>query len=393
MTFQTLDDKKECAGVYYNGKIHKELPNDIARTWAYAPYLAGYSTEFASLYCTPHGLSAACPESLKDQWETISSKLKAFMRSFKEAKVDLNENCFYDLVPERFLLEFCDIKNKITDHVFSSYEKPNNYDFLLSLQKVTHDIDYQRLNIDLSSMDKRVYDFKTRQIRNKINSRPPYIKYNIFGTKTGRLTTKKHSFPILTLAKEYRSVLKPVNNWFVELDFNAAEIRTLLALSNKEQPSTDIHDWNSKNIYRGITRDEAKQRFFAWLYNPESKDRLPEQVYDRKKILKKHWNGKQITNFYGRIIEADEHHALNYIIQSTASDMFLRRMIAVHEFLKDKKSNIAFSLHDSLVIDFTDDEKHMIPAIKDLFADTELGVFKVNLSAGKNFGDMKRLKI
>ena len=105
MTFQTLDDKKECAGVYYNGKIHKELPNDIARTWAYAPYLAGYNIEFASLYCTPHGLSAACPESLKDQWETISSKLKAFMRSFKEAKVDLNENCFYDLVPERFLLE------------------------------------------------------------------------------------------------------------------------------------------------------------------------------------------------------------------------------------------------------------------------------------------------
>ena len=99
-----------------------------------------------------------------------------------------------------YLKGFC--LNKITDHVFSSYEKPSNYDFLLSLQKVAHDIDYQRLNIDLSSMDKRVYDFKTRQIRNKINSRPPYIKYNIFGTKTGRHLNIGKRVPLRVEASE-----------------------------------------------------------------------------------------------------------------------------------------------------------------------------------------------
>ena len=42
----------------------------------------------------------------------------------------LNENCFFELVPQQFLLEFCDIKNKITEHVLKNYEKPKNYDFL-----------------------------------------------------------------------------------------------------------------------------------------------------------------------------------------------------------------------------------------------------------------------
>ena len=34
-----------------------------------------------------------------------------------------------------------------------------------------------------------------------------------------------------------------------------------------------------------------------------------------------------------------------------------------------------------------------IVTIKKVFSDTELGKFKVNLSAGKNYGEMKELKV
>ena len=64
----------------------------------------------------------------------------------------------------------------------------------------------------------------------------------------------------LTMDRKYRRVIEPTNDFFVELDFNAAELRTLIALQGKNQPAEDIHEWNVKNVYRGlVTREEAKK--------------------------------------------------------------------------------------------------------------------------------------
>ena len=394
MYFQTLDDKNECLGVYLNGEIYYgKIPEGITKTWAYSPFLSDREVEYANLYCGGSSLEDVVPTAYADRWELIQNKLKAYFRSFNEAKVDLNENCFFDLVPERFLLEFCEIKNKITETVLQNYEKPEDYEFMLNLTKVVESMKSKKLNIDVSNIKTRLFEFKARQWKDKVVKGSPYISYDIYGTKTGRMTTKKNSFPILTLPKEYRSVIKPTNDWFVELDFNAAELRTLLSLAGREQPEGDIHNWNIENIFKeSMSREKAKKSIFAWLYNPSMKHPA-EKVYNRTSVLDKHWDGDKIQTIYGREIEADKHHALNYVIQSTTSDLFLRRMIDVHEILKNKKSHIAFCVHDSLVIDLDNEEKDMIPEIKKIFSDTELGNFKVNLSAGKDYGTMKELKI
>lgn len=395
MLFQTLDDKQECIGVYIDGTIHYgSVPGGLTATWEYAPYLDGQDIDYAGLRCGGLSCGHACPESLKDRWEDKSEKLKAFLRSFQESKVDLNENCFFELVPQRFLAEYCEIKNKITKHVLDNYPKPANYDFMLELTKLAAEIKSQKIQLDLSALNDTMSSFKTRQWKKKLASLPPYIHYNIYGTKTGRLTTRKNSFPILTLAKELRKVITPQNDWFIELDFNAAELRTLLALSGKEQPEGDIHTWNVENVYRGQpTRDEAKKRIFAWLYNPISNDELSAGTYDRDSVLKKHWDGEQIETFYGRIIEADKHHALNYIIQSTTSDIFLRKVLAVNKLLKNRKTKIAFCIHDSLVLDFCDEDREILMDVITEFSDTDFGSFKTNIQAGKNFGEMKEMKL
>ena len=68
-------------------------------------------------------------------------------------------------------------------------------------------------------------------------------------------------------------------------------------------------------------------------------------------------------------------------------------MVEVNKLLEDKKSHIAFCVHDSLVIDLADEDKHLVPQIKEVFGNTDLGTFRVNLSAGKNYGELKELKI
>jgi hypothetical protein len=392
--FQTLDDKKHCVGVYHGGRIiYDALPKTISKTWTYASFLKNLEIEYASLYVAGKQLDEVCPPELKEEWDGISGKMKAFIRAFTTAKISLKDVCLFQMIPESFLFEWCDIKNRICEYTFENYEKPTNYDFLLDLTKLVEKIKYQKLNIDSSELKNQLGAYRSRAFLKKLNKIDPFIHYNIFGTVTGRLTTKSSSFPILTLDKKHRRVLKPNNDLFIELDFNAAELRTFISLSGQEQPQQDLHTWNIENIFRGMgTREEAKTRLFAWLYNPNSEDRLLNQAYNREKLLKENWKDGKITTKFDRTMGVDERRALNYLIQSTSSDLFLRQMIKIDRMLENTKSYVAFSLHDSVVMDVAEEDKHLLPHITEVFGDTLLGKYLVNASVGKNYGNMRKLK-
>ena len=240
-------------------------------------------------------------------------------------------------------------------------------------------------------------DFTDEKVRNsfgKIKDVRPYIQYTPWITATGRLSTVPNSFPILNLNKELRPAIVPKNDALVELDYNAAELRTLLALSGKEQPKEDLHEWNRTNVYKRVdTREKAKKRIFAWLYNPESKDKLSSRVYDRDKVKAKYFDGSHVTTDFDRKIACEDRVALNYIIQSTTADLFLRQMNKIYKMLEDRKSFIAFSLHDSLVLDFSKEDLKNVPELVTMFSNTDLGQYLTNVSIGKNFGEMKKWKL
>ena len=163
-----------------------------------------------------------------------------------------------------------------------------------------------------------------------------------------------------------------------------------MALAGKEQPDCDIHDWNVKNLFNGeLERDKAKEEIFAWLYGSEKTNKFASDIYDRDLVRDKYWNGYEVKTPYNRVIESDRHHAMSYIIQSTFSDIVLRQILKVNEFLKDKRSKIAFCVHDNVVIDLVDDEKKYMKEIMKIFADTEYGMFRVNIKAGSDYGSMK----
>jgi len=395
MLFQTFDDKKNCNAIYAKDKLYfKHFPKKLTQTWSYSEFLKEKDIAYAQIFCGGKTLDEVCPQHCKKEWEEVKSKLNAFYGACTEAKLNLNDYCFYELMPRFFLEDLAKVKNKICNFVFDQYEKPKNYDFTLKLLKILTEIKNTKLNVNYSELTSRMHEFKVRKFISNNKNTMPYINYDSFKTKTGRLATKTNSFPILTMDKTYRKIIKPNNDWFMEFDFNAAELRVLLGLLGKEQPQEDIHDWNVKNIYSGsTTREEAKKRIFAWLYNPNSKDHFLNSTYDRNSVTKKYYNGTHVSTFFNRIIEADEYHALNYIIQSTAADLFFKQMIKVWEMLKKRNSKIAFCMHDSLIIDYCEKDNNILVKLKKIFSNTDLGNFIVNVSVGKNYGEMGRLNI
>jgi hypothetical protein len=394
LLFQALDEKEKCVGIYSEGEIYKDLPDEGNETWKYASFLKDLPIEYANIYCEGKDLGEVCPPELKEDYDRIWSKLKAFYKSFAIAKVSLQDHCFFDLVPEGFLKEFCLMKDKITRHVLDTYPRPENYQNMVDITKLTTEIKYQKLNIDLSVLNNELADPRTKDFYRKIHRTEPYIKYNPFGTKTGRLTTQKHSFPILTMDKKFRKIVKPNNNWFVELDYNAAEVRVMLGLLGKEQPYIDLHDYNAYELFGGqVTRDEAKKKLFSWLYNPNAEDEVLSKLYDRAAVKEMFWDGRMVKTMFHREIPSDEYHALNYIIQSTCSDLIMDRAIAINEMLEGKKTKIAFIIHDSIVLDYADEDGDFINMVYWEFMTTPFGRFKTNASGGRNFGEMKDLWI
>jgi len=185
------------------------------------------------------------------------------------------------------------------------------------------------------------------------------------------------------------------------LDYNGAEVRTVLALLNRPQPEEDIHNWNVVNIFNSpeyreqdipIDRDDAKVLFFGWLYNPES-EVIKSNLYDRDAIISKHYNDDSVKTVFGRNIKVDKRRALSYIVQSTTSDLVLERAIVISKLLENTNSFVSHLVHDEVVIDLADEDRHMVPKIKEVFSNNKLDKFMVNLSAGKNFYDLEELKL
>ena len=392
MIFQTFDEKKDCFMVYKGSEFHKTITPTCTQTWSYAPYLGDKEVEYASLYTLEKSLEDLCPAGKRAAFIDIQSKIKAVIKSCNEAGLDLNTMCIYEVMPRHLLATWAQIKTTICEKVFNECEKPKNYEQLLKITKVIADIKYRRLNINTSQItrltlqDRNTYKLLTRNMS--------FIDYDMTKTVTGRLSTKKGSFPVMTLAKKYRRVLTPTNNWLYELDFNACELRTALALLGHDQPEDDLHEWNLANVFtRAKDRDNAKKRIFSWLYNPNNKDHAVSKIYDRNKLKTLYFKDNKVITPFGREIECDEDHAVNYLVQSTAADMVFEQMYAVWEFLKDKKSFIKFCNHDSIMIDLHVDDQYEINKMKKLFSDTRFGSLRINCLGGENWAEMKPLMI
>ena len=401
MIFETLDSKEECIGIYADDSLIFDsalFPKDLTGTWAPTNFCAPLEVEYASLYTQGQKVEDVIPEYLLDDWQDAMGKLRSFDRSFKIAHVDKGEHCFYDIVPTRFLRDYCDVKTRITRYVLENVERPSRYDFYHHVALLLFKISQQSIELDGRTLRSLGHTHPHYKYAQKMLDSTARVRYNQFGTRTGRLTTTPQSFPILTLPRALRGAVKCKNDYFVEVDFNGAEIRTLLGLLGKTQPTGDIHQFHLDHVFpAGMSRDQVKTAFFAWLYG--SKKGIPidtrnalHNFYDKEKLLASYWSNGTVTTHYGNVIRnVSHHHALNYIVQSTAAELLLKQALKVNHLLESQgaQSFMAFMIHDSVVLDFSKEDEPLLTALLHLFSSTNFGTFGINIKRGTTLGNLK----
>lgn len=398
--FQLLDEKQECVGLYKNGEIvYSDTDLQLDKTWTYAPSLKGKDIDYAAIFAQGKTLDEVCPEHLKKDWENINKKVRAHISSFLVAKINLKQNCFLDLVPQRFLKEYSELKNRICEHVFRTYQKPSEYTFYREFTELLYDIGSRDLQLNKNRITERLYHPQGKKLWEKVNNGNTSIKYNMFSSVTGRLTTTDRSFPILTLPVGYRDIIIPQNDWFVALDLNAAEMRVALALSGQDQPDGDLHEHVREVVFNNeLTRAQAKSISTQWLYDARNEDTKKydenlSKFYSKSKLFTNFWRNGIVSTPYSRNISADAHHVISYLCQSTLIDLFHRQLIKVFHLLDGMKTRIAFMVHDQVVFDLKEDEKKILPEIIKTISNTPYGTFPAKVEIGPNFYDMKKVNI
>jgi hypothetical protein len=383
--FQIVDNKNGCLSYFSEGSFIKgELPQEKTRTWSYNDALVGVRADIAKIYSNNAKIETFFDESEKKAWKEIVHKKEAHLKALETCSIDLNEFCFYDMLPLDVVQEYCRLKDVATERVFEKFSRPLNYSLMFDITRACSKLSQTNIKIDKKAfLDPLAAPNFTKT----------KLVYNQYGTITGRFTNDPSSFPILVLPKVYRKFIKPNNNFIVELDFNAAEIRTALGLAGKEQPVGDIYEYLNKTIFSNSkTREEVKKRMIAWLYNHKDRGIEFKDFLDKDKILEAYHHNGAIENPFNRKIVCDKEHAINYLVQSTSSDIIHHAMIKIMDFLEPYKTKLYFVIHDAIVIDLHADEEDLLDEIIRIFENTLFGIYDVNVSAGKHYGNLKRVK-
>lgn len=333
--------------------------------------------------------------------DSVQKRVEAYKKSFEVLNIQTNKLKLEDCIPDRLLNEFLDSRlqflihfnNNIESSKFEYYNKYfKKYKYALSMLDPTiisrEKLGYSMLlNQSVKASIKKLSIPKDRKdIENK-------IEYDMFGTKTGRLTVSS-GINILTLNKNHRSMFKSKwkNGVVILFDFSGMEIKTAFCLLDMKEMASiqDLHTKFAKHIFdndsndcRSVTKQIVLQLFYGSSIEKIANSTglsLSEVSYAEKKIkeifpyenlsdkYKKYSeNGLHIKNYFGRPIfieESDQDYKLiNNYTQSSASDVSLQALYAMLQYKQANKlkSGSIFTIHDAIAVDFHPEEfeKHV----------------------------------
>jgi len=230
-----------------------------------------------------------------------------------------------------------------------------------------------------------------------IHDRKIYQNYNFF-TTTSRPSNSINNLNFAALTPEHRECFSPLNDTFIEFDFDAYHPRLIGDLIDYEFPKTPVHEYLS-NKYK-VDISKGKTKTFQYLYGgiPNDVANKIEFLNMTKNLINEMWDefkqNKSInSHIYNRPMKEENLENLNaqklfnYYIQSYETERNVKLLMKLHSYLLTRKTNIVHYNYDSFLFDYSkEDGKELIYDIRKILQDDN---FITKTKVGNTYGALK----
>jgi hypothetical protein len=265
--------------------------------------------------------------------------------------------------------------------------------------KVFHLLSKNPLGIDKKSF---VKFYKVQKEEYNFEERKVYSYYNLHSV-TGRPSNSFNNINFLAIPKnnEVRTFFKPLNDKFLELDFDGYHIRLVADAIGFPLTEESAHIQLAKLYNPGeeITDElysKAKQTNFEALYGKVPKEYEHLEFYQKlTQFIADLWSkfnseGSIEVPKSHRVFEKDNKNALypsklfNYYVQSLETGRNVEILKKVLFLLHNKESFLALYTYDSIIIDFSlKDGKQTVEEIKNYME--EKGKYPIRVKESSDF--------
>jgi hypothetical protein len=223
-----------------------------------------------------------------------------------------------------------------------------------------------------------------------------YTEYNPY-TITSRPSNRFGGINFSALNKKdgTREVFIPKpNHIFLQMDYDAYHPRIIGKLIGYELPKTSVHQWLAEQY--GVPYEESKGITFQLLYGgiPEEFDEIPYYKSVRA-FIEKLWSRSTELGYLQTqhrriplsvIEEANPQKVFNYLLQATETELNMRTMGRVLEFIKQTEIELTLYTYDSFLFSYPADmDASQAKKLKEII---EMGGFPIKASWGSDYSKL-----
>ena len=311
--------------------------------------------------------------------------------------------------------------NKVKYEVkYSNFFNDSDFIYYYPMHKIMEEMNYQDDDLDITPELQLFHDEFTKaftlielngigvntniistfghQVAKYIHDKKLYQNYNFF-TTTSRPSNSIHNLNFAALTPEHRKCFSPLNDVFIEFDFDAYHPRLIGDLIDYEFPNTSVHEYLS-NKYK-VDISEGKTKTFQYLYGgiPNAVANKIEFLNMTKNLINEMWDefkqNKSInSHIYNRPMKEENLENLsaqklfNYYIQSYETERNVKLLMELHSYLLTRNTKIVHYNYDSFLFDYHKDDG--VQTLYDINKILEQSGFITNTKVGNNYGEMKK---